>query len=201
MKITIEDDGCILNIPGKGEVRTPCELYIRDSELLAVIGYIKSRGIENFKIDSGTTYKKSILPNNTKMITARKDSNIVIHKVETKIHKQDDTKIDQLHDKIDKLQKIIENSNLSPIYITEPKTISAGYENNYNKNDSRGYKNSFTKRKDNAIIEELNDSFDEYIPDISFDGLTSNNLGDSKIVVDDDDDLNDTLEGLRKVKK
>ncbi len=184
MKLIIKESGYSLELPGMGLIRTPCNVDITRCNINIVISTLIKNGVIKYSIVENPEESLTSLPKNTKVIKADKTKNVVVHKVENANNTIEFAKLSkrftELQDFITKsFESVAKSTSLPPEYIERLR-----------KED----------KKFNPKVEELivDDSDDEFIPEINLDDLEMS--GSKTEILDMDDNISSDVDILRELK-
>jgi len=185
LKLKIKDKGLMVEIPGLPPTRTPADIDISKLDLNLVITNLRKHGINNYKIVSviGDGIEKTIVaPQVVKKKEVKslevdkrfkKLEDMMIELLGRKIESKSDLSQEQITNKLDNLEKLIERQK----YVVVPSTDS-----------------------DEPVIEELDERF---IPEIDVGGMSLKGDTSKIDVESDDsvDETADLLSSIRKEEK
>ena len=180
MKLLIESPGHVFSLPGKGLIKTPCNIDVSHISINSVISILKVNGVMKYKInEEPIKIKNKGLPKNISVVKGVKQPKVIIQQVEDPNSSKE---ISKLSKKIDSLETFLSNISKK---LDSPKTIIK--------------ESSTTCKVEKAMIIDDDDD-DEFIPEINFDDLEMNKSKTIEVEIDDNS-LSSNADILRELQE
>ena len=184
--LTVDRPGLTLKIPGLVEMRTPVKVDISKLNLSTIISELKRQGIENFTIEYGDkTKKKYTVESNDKKeipITVTNREQIVDERLIQKIledFKKNSNPDENLFTRLDKIESLIQ--------LVLQKDL--------------GKETIVTKDSSSKKYQQDDDDELDFIPNVNINKMTSKGTPKTTIISTSSNDINETMEALKKVTK